>query len=368
MRGIIVLLFVTLAIVGCLMQPYSASPDRPNVTVAQPLPAANATPPAPPPENCTGPVCASDGTTYSTDCGARRANATIAYAGACVPCDDSDGGAEPSVRGRVSRGNETMRDSCANETAVTEYSCVAGSIASAAMPCALDETCESGRCAPKPPANETAGNETQNPEPAGCSGPSEPDIYAKETTVLNGRAYNDTCTDYRVVKDYYCHNGNVTSLSNECPPGYACSWGVCIKLEAVCSDDDGGNDTTQRSTVLVLKGINTIFKETDDCVDEGVVVEYYCNPDDSASSAEIPCPSGKKCASGKCIRSACDDSDGGIELYDQGTTSSEGVEKEDDCVDDNTVREYYCYGDEVRNDDYACKRGYVCSGGRCVRD
>lgn len=345
-------LFALLLIAGC----------------TQPAPDGNATNDTnvtPPVANCTGPVCGSDLITYQTDCEAALANVSVQYSGECIieeNCTDSDGGVNASVSGTASRGNQTMEDYCVDAEILTEYSCEGNEIQEASVQCGEGQICRGGACENAPPPPEPEKNGTQ-----GCSGPSAEDIYRKETVTFNGTNYTDYCIEFKVVKDYFCKNGKVDFISHECPPAYGCIGGQCEYQQTVCSETDDGNDTKVRGETVVVRGINTLFRGTDECIDEGTIKEYMCLENGSAKSEEIQCASGFKCASGKCIRGACSETDGGFNIYKGGITTADDTDYEDECIDDYELTEYYCYGDEVRSDVKRCPKGYICNDvmGRC---
>lgn len=351
MRGIVLIIlalgFVALGCVG--EQPemnYSNVSD--NVTVDEP-----------PIYNCTGPVCGADGNTYHTDCDAMDANITILHTGTCEVeenCTDSDGDVEPAVRGTVSKGNESHTDYCLDAEQLIEYSCLDNSITMVTVMCGEDEECKDGECITKPEPNITIG----------CTGPIEPDIYIMESVTANGSTYTDTCIEFKTVKDYYCRDNELLSLNHECPPGYGCQEGRCLVFYMECAETDAGNDTLVRGKTTSTKGLLTIFSKWDECIDEGLIEEHYCLENGSAMTEEILCGSGFKCVSDRCVKSKCDETDDGLDIYDAGVTTVDDVEYEDDCRSDYELREYYCYGDDVESVDKNCGKDHICNRGQCV--
>jgi hypothetical protein len=82
----------------------------------------------------------------------------------------------------------------------------------------------------------------------------------------------------------------------------------------------------------------------------------------------ITCKSGTRCASGRCIKSACSDTDDGIDFTIEGTASANSVEMTDECINRHVLREYYCYGNGIVSVDEDCGSGMVCDDGTCVED
>jgi len=65
---------------------------------------------------------------------------------------------------------------------------------------------------------------------------------------------------------------------------------------------------------------------------------------------------------------ACTDSDGGLNYYVKGTVELSGQKNVDYCIDNNTLREYWCTGmggvEWVNGEDYTCP--YGCKDGACL--
>ncbi|MDD5172461.1 MAG: hypothetical protein PHF60_05505 [Candidatus ainarchaeum sp.] len=311
---------------------------------------------------CAGPVCGSDGVTYDTDCIAQYANVSIIHEGACVEnCTDSDGGAQPDVAGAVIKGEDTFYDYCIDEQQLAEYICTDNEPEMATINCGEDKECSRDRCVKKPPG--PPPNVTLE-----CVGPSEADILVNESVSYNNSIYVDYCIEFDVVKDYFCKDNKLDAINHECPSGYGCQFGRCEKQYLKCTDSDGGNDTSKRGRIIVTKGIDTMSDKWDECIDTVTLREYYCAEDNSSASQDIDCGSGFKCFEDRCVKSECSETDGGLNIYKKGTTTAGEEEFTDECVDFEEIREYYCYGDEIRFKVEHCGPGYICNmeSYRCV--
>lgn len=363
MRGTIILAMFFLA-AGCLMQPYSEENDTQQTTASTNL-TNPPVPPSSPVSDCGGPVCGADNRTYPTDCDAGIAGVSISYSGECIVegnCSDTDTGVDPAAAGSVSKGNDTNSDYCTDALQLIEYSCSNNSIMQTAISCGAGNECRGGQCVPASHSNAT-GNQS-----AGCEGPASANIYIREGATYNGSSYPDICIDFSTVKDFYCSGERLDSVNQECPAGYGCSGGICTPYGYSCSETDGGNDTLVRGKTTMVYGLLTTFENWDECIDDGLIIEYYCHVNGSSVSQEILCPSGRKCDNGRCIRSACSETDGGKNIYDAGTTTVGSTESRDRCESSDSVQEYFCYGDVARGDIIPCGSGYVCEGNECVRD
>jgi hypothetical protein len=188
-------------------------------------------------------------------------------------------------------------------------------------------------------------------------------MYARGSATYNGTVFQDTCAEFTEVTDYFCRDGKLVSENHECDPGYGCVGGVCELQVPACSETDAGNDTSVRGTTTVVKGLATVSDQTDECVDQGTLIENYCLTDGTAASQEMLCPSGKRCADGRCVKSRCSETDGGIDPYHGGVTASGDQKFTDTCVNEHAITEYYCYGDEIRDERISCGPGYFCDTG-----
>lgn len=362
MRGML-FLFLVIAASGCLMHPYSGGANATNNTNATTVAPA----PAPVQRTCLGPVCGADGETYQTDCEAYDAHIAVVYTGECQSvepaCNDSDGGLNVSVAGVVTKGNETHADYCLDSAQLVEYDCLDNTITMSTVQCGEHSECKDGQCVAK---NESAQNKTAE---LICTGVTAADIYTRGNVTWNGTVYTDLCVDYKSVKDYFCQNQKLMSINNECDPGYGCTNGTCTPLALLCAATVPANDTSVRGKTTVSRGMGTISEDFDSCIDLQTQRKYFCLPNGSDDYTDASCGSGKKCVDGRCVRSACIETDAGMDIYHAGTTTSTiagGKSYDDDCFADNVIHEYYCYGDSVMDETISCGAGYVCKDAACV--
>ncbi|MFH0884533.1 MAG: Kazal-type serine protease inhibitor [Candidatus Micrarchaeota archaeon] len=70
---------------------------------------------------------------------------------------------------------------------------------------------------------------------------------------------------------------------------------------------------------------------------------------------------------GACEVNLCEDSDGGKDLFTQGTASARAGSLQDRCKDALTVTEAYCSANAAASEDISCPSGYACTAGACIR-
>ena len=103
---------------------------------------------------------------------------------------------------------------------------------------------------------------------------------------------------------------------------------------------------------------------------DGCVNEAGCTGRNTGGWGLFECPSGTSCSGGKCVSPepeiSCIDSDGGLNYYERGTATFNGILKDDVCDDDfdGMLFEYWCNGNDIDSAEYDCPNG--CSDGRCV--
>ena len=356
MRGLYIILFglLGLMIFGCIELPAGTQQDGPEVitTTDQECPGCaneEETPPeveTPPIEE---PIQVENETTTEENETAEEPTAELTLEEAKAIADNST----CSETGIVS--DVVVLDSATNEwefvMEVVEEGCNAVCVVSQDGTAKVQWDCGD---------EEPVENETDKYANAtGCVGPSDVsyDIFKKEEVWYEGTIHEDTCTLATIVKQYYCKDGQVKDISQECPSDYDCRDGACKPVEYTCSKTFG-NDTTIKGHIVVAKGLNPTVDEYDECIDDGMIKEWVCTASGHAEALELYCGSGMRCAEGegRCVKSTCLETDAGDdpEHFGKITFKDKDDEYSDTCTDDYKLREYYCYGDGIKSKNYRC--------------
>jgi hypothetical protein len=215
--------------------------------------------------------------------------------GACAKssCSDSDNGIFQNVRGTVVVGSTNSTDVCASSSAVDEFYCKDGAMASVNVSCGAGMSCIQGACAVTP-CNDSDGGK---------------DASVSGTVTKGSDTFNDKCDNLSVI-EYYCEGGAVLNQTIQCPSGFSCSLGKC--KEDACTDTDNGMDQFIKGTAKL-----GLVSHTDSCYSPSSVLEYYCSANKTIATTTIPCGSGDECVDGKCQAAACASVNANLDTADE---------------------------------------------------
>lgn len=155
----------------------------------------------------------------------------------------------------------------------------------------------------------------------------------------------DVCLNETQLQEFFCGESGCEDITVDCPDG--CNEGACV-----CPDTDGGMDYYHGGSVA---GVSDV------CVNEEILREYTCDLIDGAIGAkpiEITCPTG--CEGDACT---CHETDYGMTPFIKGEILNDPMGREDKCIDNTTLLEYYCEEGEVENIWIECSSG--CGLGKC---
>ncbi|MBU0585930.1 hypothetical protein KJ780_00290 [Candidatus Micrarchaeota archaeon] len=292
--------------------------------------------------DCYGPVCGMDGKTYNTSCLANDAGIEIKNNGSCASCTDSDGGKELFTFGSASDENNSISDQCTDSLNLREAFCSGIFASSIELPCPTGYECELGVCIQAVCTDSDGGKDKS--------------VFGQ--VEAGGSMMQDECISEFKLKEYYCENGTALSTELACGSGFYCDEGICV--EAPCTDSDHGINLSIKGTVE--KGSETF---TDTC-SGSLVREYYCM-NGTVEHTDSECEDGFECVQGKCERTVCVDSDGGLAQFTRGTVTLGPDSYPDSCYSGTSVLEYYCYSDSVfRSEVMPCGTGSECVNGVCM--
>lgn len=261
-------------------------------------------------------------------------------------CNDSDDGRNATVRGTVTVGDDTLTDTCNGTASVKEYYCDGNESDSSLMDCPEGTACKSGKCSEvEASCEDTDGG--QNLTRRGI---------VKVANATGTKNYTDDCYSEATVIEYYCDGDGMAMKKVTCPDGSTCVSGACAQNE--CDDSDDGKNATEKGTVTVGSD-----EFVDKCKDDTSVTEYYCSGS-LEKSVTIECDSGDVCVSGACV-GPCEETDDVDDIYDKGTTTQGEDEYTDKCKTASTLTEYYCEDNVIESKSASCPSDYTCLDGAC---
>ncbi|MBS3068437.1 hypothetical protein J4450_07040 [Candidatus Micrarchaeota archaeon] len=188
-----------------------------------------------------------------------------------------------------------------------------------------------------------------------------------------------TDIDATFTKD--CSFWNPSNCDCENPQNKKVSFKVTVPSTYYCDDPDGNDinnfgTAAQRLISSSRTGNNidlaagALDKQDDFCYGAGVRERFCSIPSEGIRThLSQTCSAGKTCVNGKCdiiviALPQCTDSDGS-NINTKGSVIR-GNTLWDECVDENTVREFSCSGLSRVNTTVACGAGSRCNDGRCV--
>jgi len=213
-------------------------------------------------------------------------------------CFDSDGGADPLVKGTVTgfnsstNSNYSLSDYCSDISGVAEYTCVGAGFMLNVIPCPSGHSCSDGACVPD------SGNACTDSDGGN-------NLFVKGTTSNETVTATDFCLNTEFIGEYVCSqdpNSNDVFVeylggSTRCPDGYTCSDGACLPDSGdTCTDSDGGLNYNKPGFVVSQDGTISV----DSCSGGSSLNEYSCGANGEAVTNSYTCPYG--CQNRKCIQ------------------------------------------------------------------
>lgn len=294
--------------------------------------------------------CSQEGvSSYTVNCG----SGTSCVNGECVSdiCTDTDDGQDRYERGNTYKGTDGWTDYCIDSDTVKEYYCSGDSVKTTDLGCSSGYYCDDGECVEE---EEYSCRDTDD------------GVDAREygTVTKGSGSWSDYCVDTSTVQEMYCDGNQPENTRLSCGSGYYCSGGEC--RANACRDSDGGVMRNILGTVT-----SGTSEEEDSCQSIYSLLEQYCNGNVATETAVDCLDYGEYCYKGVCSDAQCTDTDGGKDYVNKGeiTTSTDNgfsSSNEDYCVNDRTLKEYYCSGVEMKDLNVECRDIEVCYNGECT--
>ena len=205
---------------------------------------------------------------------------------------------------------------------------------------------------------------------------------------------NGTIYTEGILLECYCSGNERKNV--EIPCEFGCENGYCLQindtsstnhsgggseiLNQTCVDSDGGVEPFIPGTSGLIFPDYSIM-QAESCIlsmynESSFIGEFYCEGD-NLEIINIPCEFG--CENGACIEpnesfganTSCNDSDGGMNVFERGEAYSNGVfSGQDYCIDEGGGHEFYCNEGLVEEVGVTCPGGsggnYICENGACM--
>jgi len=211
------------------------------------------------------------------------------------------------------------------------------------------------------------------------------EIQYNDGRVLTKRPYEDKCLNSKKLREYYCalygDRYKVKYYTINCEQG--CENGACISDEAVsyltCIDSDHIGSPGWNEQDFENPGEVSIGDEAtqDQCVNDNVILEAYCDAQGRISQKRANCPEGYVCRTednqAYCVEETIEEGTSScvgpernnLNVGILATTTYQGESYTDECVGNN-VKEYYCENGRMRSKVSACLGLTECNNGVCV--
>lgn len=146
-----------------------------------------------------------------------------------------------------------------------------------------------------------------------------------EDTNQNFSTYFDYCVDKKILHESYCADKKTIGIDiHECENG--CYNGICIEIACKEGGDEGSDKYTKGVTEgnedKCFEDPQGVLKQVKACKSPHCSVnEWWCDPGIGLQQTKLSCPYG--CQDGACLKEQvpCEDSDGGINLFEKGMTT-----------------------------------------------
>jgi len=279
-------------------------------------------------------------------------------------CNDSDGGINYYTRGHLVGTNKwgdqiDMLESCQGGSILAEGFCESGYATGSLYDCSQEgKICSDGKCT-------TDDSFCEDDEPGKSIEVKGAIRFKNGGEITNAEDGCSVALDTpNLLYEWYCDGTTAKFDEVHCDElNMFCSDGACVS----CTDSDGGKNYDEPGSTKDLGGT-----ETDSCLDEATLQEYYCDSNGQRQSETVKCSDqGKICSGGKCIVNPCQDNEPQKDIAVRGTVMYNGQELKDGCSNaadtPDLLYEWYCDGSVAKNDEIHCDElGLKCINGKCL--
>ncbi|MBI5223976.1 hypothetical protein HY990_06165 [Candidatus Micrarchaeota archaeon] len=254
-------------------------------------------------------------------------------------------------------------NTCQDASVLIAHICDQNTRLDTQITCPVGKICSGGECV-NGSQSSSPDNRTTAISGSGCIDSDGGKFFEQAGEINFGSIrYADKCLGIYDLTEYFCENGNATSVTTNCGTGYRCESGACVLQEKTCVDSNA-NDQSLSGVTTQYGGGRALRTYSDICLGKESKKSYSCQ-NGTVQEADLKCPVGTFCNLGACV-GVCLETDTAQNYGWKGSVQLGETNYTDYCLGDNkTLTEFYCTDqDTIESISADCSIG--CYDGRCL--